>query len=78
MSKNEDTCSLTLRSIWRQTSAVLYELKRLTRLPIYELINQIVAYYVENHPSMLQMRLEEVRRLVEEYGGKDGKSPDLP
>jgi hypothetical protein len=74
MSKNEDTCSLTLRRIWRRTSAVLYELKTLTRLPIYELINRIVVYYVENHPSMLQMRLEEVRRLVEEYGAKDGTS----
>jgi hypothetical protein len=74
MSKNEDTCSLTLRRIWRRTSAVLYELKMLTRLPIYELINRIVVYYVENHPSMLQMRLEEVRRLIEEYGAKDGTS----
>jgi hypothetical protein len=74
MSKNEDICSLTLRRIWRRTSAVLYELKMLTRLPIYELINRIVVYYVENHPSMLQMRLEEVRRLIEEYGAKDGTS----
>jgi hypothetical protein len=75
MSKNdEDTCSLTLRRIWRRTSAVLYELKMLTGLPIYELINRVVVYYVENHPSLLQMRLEEVRRLVEEYGAKDGTS----
>jgi hypothetical protein len=34
----------------------------------------MVVYYVENHPSLLQMRLEEVRRLVEEYGAKDGTS----
>jgi hypothetical protein len=75
MSKNdEDTCSLTLRRIRRRTSAVLYELKILTGLTIYELINRIVVYYVENHPSMLQMRLEEVRRLVGEYGAKDGTS----
>ena len=74
MSKNGDTCSLTLRRIWRRTSAILYELKMMTRLPIYELINRIVVYYVENHPSMLEMRLEEVRRLVEEYSAKDGTS----
>ena len=72
MSKNEDTCSLTLRCIWRRTSAVLYELKMLTGLPIYELINRIVTYYVENHPSMLQRRLEEVRLLAAEYGANDG------
>ena len=64
MSKNEGTCSLTLRRVWRRTSAVLYELKMLTGLPIYELINQMVVFYVENHPSMLQLRLEEVRRLA--------------
>ena len=75
MSRNdEDTCSLTLRRVWRRTSAILYELKMLTGLTIYELINRMVMYYVENHPSMLKMRLEEVRRLVEEYGAKDGTS----
>lgn len=72
--RDDETCSLTLRRIWRRTSAVLYELKMLTGLTIYELINRIVVYYVENHPSMLQMRLEEVQRLVEEYGAKDGTS----
>jgi hypothetical protein len=72
--REEETRSLTLRRIWWWTSAVLYELKMLTGLPIYELINRIVVYYVEKHPSLLQMRLEEVRRLVEEYGAKDGTS----
>jgi len=72
--RDEDTCSLTLRRIWRRTSAVLYELKMLTKLPIYELINRAVMYYVENHPSMLEMRVGEVQRLVDEYGAKDGTS----
>ena len=73
MSKNdEDTCSLTLRRIRRRTSAVLYELKMLTGLTIYELINRMVMYYVENHPSMIQRRLEEVRLLAAEYGANDG------
>ena len=69
---DEDTCRLSLRGIWRRISAILYELKILTGLPIYELINRIVVYYVEHHPSLLQIRLEEVRRLVEEYVAKDG------
>jgi hypothetical protein len=72
--RDEETCRLSLRGIWRWISAVLYELKMLTGLPIYELINRAVLYYVESHPSLLQMRLEEVRRLVEEYGAKDGTS----
>ena len=46
----------------------------LTKLPIYELINRAVMYYVENHPSMLEMRVGEVQRLVDEYGAKDGTS----
>ena len=74
MLNNEDTCTLTLRRIWRRTSAVLYELKSLTGLPIYELINRAVVYFVWNHPNLLQLRLKEVRRIVEEYGAKDGTS----
>ena len=72
--RDEETCRLSLRGILRRISAVLYELKMWTGLPIYELINRAVLYYVESHPSLLQMRLEEVRRLVEEYGAKDGTS----
>ena len=74
MSNNEDTCSLTLRRIWRWTSAVLYELKSLTGLPIYELINRAVVYFVWNHPNLLPLRLKDVQRIVEEYGAKDGTS----
>ena len=75
MSNNEDTCRLTLRGIWRWTSTMLYELKSLTGLPIYELINRAVVYFVWNHPNLLQVRLKEVRRIVEEYGVKH---PDQP
>jgi hypothetical protein len=58
----------------RMVAAIMQELKMSTGLPIYELINRMVMYYIENHPIMLQMRQEEVRRLVEEYGAKDGTS----
>ena len=40
--RDEETCRLSLRGIWRRISAVLYELKMLTGLPIYELINRAV------------------------------------
>ncbi|MFI5001529.1 MAG: hypothetical protein ACHQK9_16750, partial [Reyranellales bacterium] len=68
---HENTCSLTLRRVRRQTIDALYELKALTGLPICRLVDDIVTDWVEKHPIMFQMRLEEVRRLAEEFGAND-------
>jgi len=72
--RNKDTRSLNLRSVRRKTAAALYEAKALTGKPICHLVDLMVVYWIENHPSMLQMRLEEVRLLAEEYGANDGTS----
>jgi hypothetical protein len=70
--RDEETYSLTLRSVRRPTIEALYELKALRGVPICRLVDEIVRDWVEKHPSMLQMRQEEVRRLAEEFGTKDG------
>jgi hypothetical protein len=75
--RDEETCSLTLRSVRWQTIDALYELKALKDKPICRLVDEIVTDYFEKDPSMLEMRQEEVRRLAEEFGAKDGISPDL-
>ena len=72
--RNKDTRSLNLRSLPRKTVDDLYEAKALTGKPICHLVHLIVVDWVEKHPSMLQMRQEEVRRLTQEYGAKD----DMP
>ena len=69
--RGEDTCSLTLRSVSRQTIDALYELKALRDKPICRLVDEIVTDYFEKDPSLLAMRQEEVRRLAEEFGGAD-------
>ena len=69
--KDEETCSLTLRSVSRQTIDALYELKALRDKPICRLVDEIVTDYFEKDPSLLAMRQEEVRRLAEEFGGAD-------
>ena len=69
--RDEETCSLTLRSVRRQTIDALYELKALKDKPICRLVDEIVTDYFENDPSLLAMRQEEVRRLAEEFGGAD-------
>ncbi|MEI8153512.1 MAG: hypothetical protein WCG92_18250 [Hyphomicrobiales bacterium] len=69
--RNEDTCSLTLRSVSRQTIDTLYELKTLRGKPICRLIDEIVTNYYEKDPSLLAMRQDEGRRLAEEFGGAD-------
>jgi len=75
VSKNdEDTCSLTLRTIWQRTSDVLYEYSRHTREPICQLMNGIVSFYFQHHREILKAREDDIRRLVEEYGAKDGTS----
>jgi len=65
--KDDETYCMTLRSLRCETADVLYELKTLTGLPLYQLVDRIVAYYVQHHPSMLQQRLEAVRLLAAEY-----------
>jgi len=75
--RNKDTRSLNLRSVRRKTVAVLYEAKAQTGKPICHLVDLMVVHWVEKHPSMLQMRQEEVRRLVEEFGAKVSKRPDV-
>jgi len=62
---------LTLRSVSRQTIDALYELKALRDKPLCRLVDEIVTDYFEKDPSLLAMRQEEVRRLVEEFGGAD-------
>ena len=69
--RDEDTCSLTLRSVSRQTIEALYELRALKGKPICRLVDEIVTGYFEKDPSLLAMRQEEVRRLAEEFGGAD-------
>jgi hypothetical protein len=75
--RDEETYSLTLRSVRRRTIDALYELKALKGQPICRLVDDILTNYFENDPSMLQLRQEEVRRLAEEFGAKDGMPPDL-
>lgn len=67
--KDYETYCMTLRGLRCETADALYELKTLRGLPLYQLVDEIVAYYVQHHPSMLQQRLEEVRLLAAEYGG---------
>jgi hypothetical protein len=67
--RDEETYSLTLRSVRRPTIDALYELKALKDKPICRLIDEIVTDYFEKDPSLLAMRQEEVRRLAEEFGG---------
>ena len=69
--RDEDSCSLTLRSVSRQTIDALYELKALRDKPICRLVDEIVTDYFEKDPSLLAMRQEEVRWLAEEFGGAD-------
>ncbi len=71
---HENTDRLTLRRVRRQTIDALYELKARTGLPIYRLVDLIVADWVEKHPSMLQTRRKHLQRLAEEFGAKD----DMP
>ena len=75
--RDEETYSLTLRSVRRRTIDALYELKALKGQPICRLVDDILTNCFENDPSMLQLRQEEVRRLAEEFGAKDGMPPDL-
>ncbi len=67
--KEDETYCMTLRGLRFETANALYELKTLTGLPLYQLVDQIVTYYVLNHPSMLQQALEALGRSAEEYGG---------
>jgi hypothetical protein len=69
--RDEETCSLTLRSVRRPTIDALYELKALKDQPICRLVDEIVTDYFEKDPSMLAARQEEVRRLAEEFSGAD-------
>ena len=75
--RDEETYSLTLRSVRRPTIDALYELKALKGQPICHLVDDILTNCFENDPSMLLLRQEEIRRLAEEFGAKDGMLPDL-
>ena len=65
--EDDETYCMTLRGLRCETTDVLYELKALTGLPLYQLVDLIVAYYFQHHPDMLQQRLEAVRLLAAEY-----------
>jgi len=56
--RDEETCSLTLRSVRRQTIDALYELKALKAKTICRLVDEIVTDYFEKNPSLLAMRQE--------------------
>ena len=58
--RDEETYSLTLRSVRRATIDALYERKALTGKPVCRLADEIITAYFEN----------EVRRLAEEFGAK--------
>jgi hypothetical protein len=68
--REEETYSLTLRSVRRATIDALYERKALTGKPVCRLADEIITAYFENDPSTLELRLEEVRRLAEEFSAK--------
>ena len=76
VTRNEETGSLTLRSIRKETIDALYECKALDRRPICRLVDEIVSDWVEKNPRILQRRQEEVRRLAEEYGAHDDTASD--
>ena len=67
--RDEETCSLTLRSVRWPTIDALYERKALTGKPICHLVDEIVWEHFEKDPSTLAMRQEEVRLLAEEFSG---------
>lgn len=73
----EDTCSLTLRHVRRSTVEALYAAKAATGLPICRLVDVMVVRCVEEHPLMLQNRLDQLRRLARKFGSKDGPPPEL-
>jgi hypothetical protein len=37
-------------------------------------MNRIVSFYFQHHREILEAREDDIRRLVEEYGAKDGTS----
>ena len=69
--RDEETGSLTLRTVRLKTIDELYELKALKDKPICRLVDEILTDHLEKDPSLLAMRQEEVRRLAEEYSGVD-------
>ena len=68
--REEETCSVNLRTFRVKTKKALNERKALTGKPLCRLADEIIAAHFENDPSTLEMRLEEVRRLAEEFGAK--------
>ena len=65
---DEETCSLTLRSVRWKTVDWLYELKASKDKPICQLVDEIVSDFIETDPSLREMREADARRLAEEYG----------
>ena len=61
---DEETSSLTLRSVRWSTIDALYELKALTGKPICRLVDEVLTDHLEKDPSLLAAREEEVRRLA--------------
>jgi hypothetical protein len=68
--RDEETCSVNMRTFRRKTRDALRERKALTGKPVCRLADEIIAAYFENDTSTLEMRVEEVRRLAEEFGAK--------
>jgi len=68
--REEETCSMNLRTIRLKTKKALNERKALTGKPLCRLVDELVTAHFENDPSTLEKRLEEVRRLAEEFGAK--------
>jgi hypothetical protein len=65
---DEDTCSLTLRRVSLRTSDALYRAKMVTGKPICLLADEIVSFYFQHHPHLLetpQELLESIREDLE-------------
>jgi len=65
--KNSQNYCMTLRGLKYETAQSLYGFKARTGLPLYRLVDWIVAYYAENDPDMFRQRHEAVERLAAEY-----------
>ena len=58
--REEETCSVNMRTFRLKTKKALYERKAQTGKPVCRLVDEIITAYFES----------EVRRLAEEYGAK--------
>jgi hypothetical protein len=63
---DQDTCSLTLRRVSLRTSDDLYRAKMVTGKPICLLADEIVSFYFQHHPHLLQTPEEMLKAIQAE------------